>query len=87
LREPDPAETEASAVIEADELLAGAPLDANYLSFEELRVISRTLRKIVTEEAPDEDPEEIMLAVDQITLTLQEIMRRKERGQSMKLMI
>jgi len=87
LREPDPGETEALAVIKADELLEADPLDASHLFFEELRMISRALREIVPEEVTGEDLEEIMPAVDQITLTLQKIARRKERGQARKLTI
>jgi phosphoenolpyruvate carboxylase len=49
------------------------------LFFEELRMISRALRQIGPEEVTDEDLSEIMPAVDQITLTLQKIARRKER--------
>ena len=79
LREPDPTETEVVAVSKADELLEADPLDASHLFFEELRMISRALREIGPEEVTDEDLSEIMPAVDQITLTLQKIARRKER--------
>lgn len=82
LREPDPAETEAMAVSKAEELLEANPLDASHLFFEELRMISRALREIGPEEVTDEDLVEIMPAVDQITLTLQKIARRKEREQT-----
>lgn len=82
LREPDPTETEMMAVGKADELLEADPLDASHLFFEELRMISRALREIGTEEVTDEDLSEIMPAVDQITLTLQKIARRKEREQA-----
>jgi hypothetical protein len=78
-REPDPTETEVMAVGKADELLEADPLDASHLFFEELRMISRALREIGPEEITDEDLSEIMPAVDQITLTLQKIARRKER--------
>lgn len=82
VREPDPAETEALAVGKADELLEADPLDASHLFFEELRMISRALREIGPEEITDDDLSEIMPAVDQITLTLQKIARRKEREQA-----
>lgn len=81
-REPDPTETEVLAVGKADELLEADPLDASHLFFEELRMISRALREIGPEEVTDEDLAEIMPAVDQITLTLQKVARRKERGQT-----
>jgi hypothetical protein len=82
MREPDPTETEVVAVGKADGLLEADPLDASHLFFEELRMISRSLREIKTEEVTDEDLSEIMPAVDQITLTLQKIARRKEREQA-----
>jgi hypothetical protein len=81
LKEPDPTETEVMAIGKADELLEADPLDASHLFFEELRMISRALREIGPEEVTDEDLSEIMPAVDQITLTLQKIARRKERTQ------
>lgn len=87
LREPDPTETEVVAVSKADELLEADPLDASHLFFEELRMISRALRQIGPEEVMDEDLSEIMPAVDQITLTLQKITRRKEREQAKKITI
>jgi len=87
LREPDPTETELLAVGKADELLEADPLDASHLFFEELRMISRALREIGPAEVTDEDLSEIMPAVDQITLTLQKIARRKEREQAKKLVI
>jgi len=87
LREPDPTETEVLAVGKADELLEADPLDASHLFFEELRMISRALREIAPAEVTDEDLAEIMPAVDQITLTLQKIVRRKEREQAKKLVI
>jgi hypothetical protein len=82
LREPDPTGTEMMAVGKVDELLEADPLDASHLFFEELRMISRSLREIGPEEVTDEDLSEIMPAVDQITLTLQKIARRKERGRA-----
>ena len=82
MREPDPTETEVVAVSKADGLLEADPLDASHLFFEELRMISRSLREIGPEEVSDEDLSEIMPAVDQITLTLQKIARRKEREQA-----
>lgn len=81
-REPDPMETEVLAVGKADELLEADPLDASHLFFEELRMISRSLREIGPEELTDDDLSEIMPAVDQITLTLQKIARRREREQA-----
>ena len=78
-REPNPTETEVLAVGKADELLEADPLDASHLFFEELRMISRALREIGPAEVTDEDLAEIMPAVDQITLSLQKIARRKER--------
>jgi hypothetical protein len=87
LREPDPTETEVMAVGKADELLEADPLDASHLFFEELRMISRALREIGPEEVTDDDLSEIMPAVDQITLTLQKIARRKERVQAKRLTI
>ena len=75
------------AVGKADELLEADPLDASHLFFEEPRMISRALREIGPAEVTDEDLSEIMPAVDQITLTLQKIARRKEREQAKKLVI
>jgi len=86
-REPDPTETEVVAVSKADGLLEADPLDASHLFFEELRMISRALREIGPEEITDEDLSEIMPAVDQITLTLQKIARRKEREAARRLTI
>jgi len=87
LREPDPIETEILAVEKADELLESDPFDASHLFFEELRMISRALREMGPEEVKDKDLSEIMPAVDQITLTLQKIARRKEREQAKRLTI
>ncbi len=87
LREPDATQTELMAVGKVDELLEADPLDASHLFFEELRMISRALREIGPEEVTDDDLEEIMPAMDQITLTLQKIARRSERGQVKKLTI
>lgn len=87
MREPDPTETEVVAVGKADELLEADPLDASHLFFEELRMISRALREIGPEEVTDEDLSEIMPAVDQITLTLQKIARRRAREQAKTLTI
>jgi hypothetical protein len=78
--EPDPTETEVLAVGKVDELLEADPLDAAHLFFEELRMISRALREVAPAEVTDEDLAEIMPAVDQITLSLQKIARRKERA-------
>lgn len=86
-REPDQTETEVMAVGKADELLEADPLDASHLFFEELRMISRGLREIGPEEVLEEDLSEIMPALDQITLTLQKIARRRERAQTKKITI
>jgi len=87
LREPDATEIEVMAVGKADELLEADPLDASHLFFEELRMISRALREIGPTEVTDDDLSEIMPAVDQITLSLQKIARRKEREHAKKLTI
>ena len=87
VRGPDPSETEALAVSKADELLEADPLDASHLFFEELRMVLRALREIGPEEVTDEDLSEIMPAVDQITLTLQKIARRKEREKARKITV
>jgi phosphoenolpyruvate carboxylase len=87
LHEPDPVESEAAAVTKADELLKADPLDASHLFFEELRMISRALREISPGDVTDDDLSEIMPVVDQITLTLQKIARRKEREQTKRLTI
>ena len=50
-------------------------------------MISRALREIGPAEVTDEDLPEIMPAVDQITLTLQKIARRKGREQAKRLTI
>lgn len=84
-REPDATETEVMAVGKADELLEADPLDASHLFFEELRMISRALREIGPAEVTDEDLAEIMPAVDQITLTLQKITRRRGRERARRL--
>jgi hypothetical protein len=87
LAEPSTTTTEMVAVGKADELLEADPLDASHLFFEELRMIGRALREIEPAEVTDEDLEEIMPAVDQITLTLQKIVRRKERDKAKRLSI
>lgn len=87
LTEPDPTATEHVAVGKADELLEADPLDASHLFFEELRMIGRALREIEPAEVTDADLEEIMPAVDQITLTLQKIVRRREREKAKRLTI
>ncbi|MBA3242043.1 MAG: hypothetical protein H0T60_12520 [Acidobacteria bacterium] len=83
LREPDPVRAEMEAVVKADELLEADPLDSSHLFFEELRMIGRALREVRPEEITDEDLAEIMPAVDQITLALQRIMRRRERAKKL----
>lgn len=84
-REPDPAQAEMAAVGKADELLEADPLDSSHLFFEELRMIGRALREVAPEEVTDEDLAEIMPAVDQITLTLQRIVRRRERANKLSI--
>lgn len=87
LREPDPVQTEMAGVVKADELLEADPLDSSHLFFEELRMIGRALREVEPSEVTDEDLAEIMPAVDQITLTLQRIVRRRERDRAKRLTI
>lgn len=81
LREPGAAQTEVVAVAKADELLEADPLDSSHLFFEELRRIGRALREISPEELMDEDVEELMPAVDQVSLALLHIERRRQRRQ------
>ncbi len=81
LREPDMAETEALAVVKSDELLEADPLDSTHLFFEELRRIGRALREMRTEELTDEDVDELMPAVDQVSIALLRIEGRKQRRQ------
>jgi hypothetical protein len=50
-------------------------------------MVSRALREIGPEEMTDEDLAEIMPAIDQITLVLQKIARRKEREQARRITI
>jgi hypothetical protein len=83
LREPDTVQTEIAGVVKADGLLEADPLDSSHLFFEELRMIGRALREVGPEEVTDEDLAEIMPAVDQITLTLQRIVRRRERARKL----
>jgi hypothetical protein len=84
-REPNPVQTEIRAVEKADEMLEADPMDASHLFFEELRMIGRALREVRPEEVTDDDLAEIMPAVDQITLTLQRIVRRRERAEVKKI--
>lgn len=81
MSEPAPTETEAVAVSKADELLEADPLDSSHLFFEELRRIGRALREIKPEELADEDVDELMPAVDQVSIALMQIARRKQRRQ------
>ena len=81
LREPDPAETEAVAVGKADELLEADPLDSSHLFFEELRRIGRALREMRLEELMEEDVNELMPAVDQVSTALLQIERRRQKRQ------
>lgn len=68
-------------------MLEADPLDASHLFFEELRIIGRALREVAPEEVTDEDLAEIMPAVDQITLTVQRVVRRRESRRVKKLRI
>jgi hypothetical protein len=81
LREPDPVQTEMAAVEKADELLEADPLDSSHLFFEELRRIGRALREMKLEELTDEDVDELMPAVDQVSVALMQIERRRQRRQ------
>lgn len=82
LREPDQAETEAVAVAKADELLEADPLDSGHLFFEELRRIGRALREMRPEELVEEDVNELMPAVDHVSMALMQIERRRQRRQT-----
>lgn len=79
MRVPTPAETEAVAVGKADELLDADPLDSSHLFFEELRWIGRALREVKPEELMDEDVDDLMPAVDQVSTALMQIERRRQR--------
>lgn len=79
LREPDLIETEMAAVGKADELLEADPLDSSHLFFEELRRIGRALREMKPEELTDEDVDELMPAVDQVSVALMQIERRRQK--------
>ncbi len=83
-REPDPTVTEVLAVAKADELLEADPLDSSHLFFEELRRIARALREIKPEELTDQDVEELMPAVDQVSIVLFQVERRKQKRQEVK---
>jgi hypothetical protein len=82
LREPNPVETEMAAVEKADELLEADPLDSSHLFFEELRRIGRALREMMPEQLIDEDVDELMPAVDQVSVALMQIERRRQRQQA-----
>jgi hypothetical protein len=79
LREPDPVQTEMAAVEKADELLEVDPLDSSHLFFEELRRIGRALREMKPEELTDEDVDELIPAVDQVSVALLQIERRRQK--------
>ena len=81
LWEPDPIQTEMVAVEKADELLEADPLDSSHLFFEELRRIGRALREMKPEELTDEDVNDLMPAVDQVSVALMQIERRRLRRQ------
>lgn len=81
LREPDPVQTEMAAVEKADELLEADPLDSSHLFFEELRRIGRVLREMKPEELTDVDVNELMPAVDHVSVALLQIERRRQRRQ------
>ncbi|HEV2798889.1 MAG TPA: hypothetical protein VGW12_00230 [Pyrinomonadaceae bacterium] len=79
VQEPDPAQTEAIAVAKADELLEANPLDSGHLFFEELRRIGRALREIKPEELTEEDVDELMPAVDEVSTALMQMDRRRRQ--------
>ena len=79
LREPDPVETEMAAVGKADELLEADPLDSSHIFFEELRRIGRALREMKPEELTDDDVDELTPTVDQVSVALMQIERRRLR--------
>jgi hypothetical protein len=79
LRELDLVETEMVAVGKADELLEADPLDSSHLFFEELRRIGRALREMKPEELTDEDVDELMPAVDQVSVALMQIEKRRQK--------
>ena len=81
LREPDLMQTEMAAVEKADELLEADPVDSSHLFFEELRRIGRALREMKAEELTDEDVDELMPAVDQVSIALMQIEKRQQRRQ------
>jgi hypothetical protein len=66
-------------VAKADELLEANPLDSSHLFFEELRRIGRALREIRPEELVEEDVEQLMPVVDQVSLALLHVERRGQR--------
>lgn len=84
LREPSTTETEVLAVAKADELLEADPLDSSHLFFEELRRIARALREIRPEELTDQDVDELMPAVDQVSIALFQMERRRQKRQEVK---
>jgi len=75
------------AVAKTDEMLEADSLDTSHLFSNELRVISKAQTEISPEEVTDDDLTEIMPTVDQITLTLQKIAKRKERVQMKRMTI
>jgi phosphoenolpyruvate carboxylase len=70
-----------AAVEKADELLEADPLDSSHLFFEGLRRIGRALREVKPEELTDEDVDELMPAVDQVSVALMQVERRRQRRQ------
>lgn len=81
LREPDIIQTEMAAVVKADELPEADPLDSSHPFFEELRRIGRALREMRPEELTDEDVNELMPALDHVSVALMQIERRRQRRQ------
>jgi hypothetical protein len=53
----------------------------SHLFFEELRRIGRALREMRPEELTGEDVDELMPAVDQVSVALMQIERRRQRRQ------
>jgi hypothetical protein len=74
-------QTEMAAVEKADELLEADPLDPSHLFFEELSRIGRALREVKPEELTGVDVDGLMPAVDQVSVALMQIERRRQRRQ------
>ena len=63
----------------ADGLMEADSLDSSHLFFEELRKIGRALREMRPEELTDEDVDEMIPAVDQVSVALLQFERRRQR--------